>query len=210
MVVVSILPQAELGPNDHRKHAPDFTFLNWPDFCDVLTLKVLLWDVLKIFLNLVWLMKWPFSFVNFGLIHDWPGRKLQMITMKLPNTSELTTSTMLLLIWSTCSGNRIRISSTKSVSYSLIAGSRDSLWFLFFILDSRRHNIMTKNVFLEIHRNGYILLSERLSLKLKCPMLLKYYPFDLQICPIRIESYAFRDSQVKFSLTCLNFRHFWF
>ena len=69
---------------------------------------------------------------------------------------------------------------------------------LIFYLDSRRHNIMTKNVFLEIHRNGYILLSERLSLKLKCPMLLKYYPFDLQICPIRIESYAFRDSQVKF------------
>ena len=56
---------------------------------------------------------------------------------------------------------------------------------------------MTKNVFLEIHEDGHILLSERLSLKLKCPMHLRYYPFDLQICPIRIESYAFRDSQVS-------------
>ena len=65
-------------------------------------------------------------------------------------------------------------------------------------LDSRRHTIMTKNVFLEIHSNGHILFSERLTMKLKCPMHLRYYPFDLQICPIRIESYAFRDSQVSF------------
>ena len=63
--------------------------------------------------------------------------------------------------------------------------------------DSRRHGIMTKNIFFEIHPNGYILLSERLTMKLKCPMSLKYFPFDLQICPIRIESYAFRAHQVK-------------
>lgn len=85
--------------------------------------------------------------------------------------------------------------------YNVAADMIDLLWKpdTYFIdeIDSRRHNIMTKNVFLEIHRNGYILLSERLSLKLKCPMLLKYYPFDLQICPIRIESYAFRDSQLN-------------
>jgi len=65
-------------------------------------------------------------------------------------------------------------------------------------LDSRRHTIMTKNVFLEIHADGHILFSERLTMKLKCPMHLRYYPFDLQICPIRIESYAFRDTQVSF------------
>ena len=64
-------------------------------------------------------------------------------------------------------------------------------------LDSRRHSIMTRNIFLEIHPNGYILLSERLTLKLKCPMHLRYYPFDLQICPIRAESYAFREDQVS-------------
>ena len=74
-------------------------------------------------------------------------------------------------------------------------GSKPRTCSLF--LDSRRHTIMTKNVFLEIHEDGHILLSERLSLKLKCPMHLRYYPFDLQICPIRIESYAFRDSQVS-------------
>ena len=68
----------------------------------------------------------------------------------------------------------------------------------YLFLDSRRHTIMTKNVFLEIHSNGHILFSERLTMKLKCPMNLRYYPFDLQICPIRIESYAFRDSQVSF------------
>merc|ERR1712131_466641 len=68
---------------------------------------------------------------------------------------------------------------------------------LTLLLESRRHSIMKRNVFLEIHPNGYVLLSERLSLKLKCPMHLRYYPFDLQICPIRIESYAFRDSQLK-------------
>ena len=67
-------------------------------------------------------------------------------------------------------------------------------------LDSRRHTIMTKNVFLEIHSDGHIMFSERLTMKLKCPMNLRYYPFDLQICPIRIESYAFRDSQVSFKI----------
>ena len=70
---------------------------------------------------------------------------------------------------------------------------------LTLLLESRRHSIMKRNVFLEIHPNGYVLLSERLSLKLKCPMHLRYYPFDLQICPIRIESYAFRDTQVSAS-----------
>jgi len=86
-------------------------------------------------------------------------------------------------------------------TYNVAADMVDLLWVpdSFFIdeIDSRRHTIMSKNVFLEIHEDGHILLSERLSLKLKCPMHLRYYPFDLQICPIRIESYAFRDSQLK-------------
>jgi hypothetical protein len=86
-------------------------------------------------------------------------------------------------------------------TYNVAADMVDLIWVpdSFFIdeIDSRRHTIMTKNVFLEIHEDGHILLSERLSLKLKCPMHLRYYPFDLQICPIRIESYAFRDSQLK-------------
>jgi len=86
-------------------------------------------------------------------------------------------------------------------TYNVAADMVDLLWVpdTFFIdeIDSRRHTIMTKNVFLEIHPDGHILFSERLTMKLKCPMHLRYYPFDLQICPIRIESYAFRDSQLK-------------
>jgi len=86
-------------------------------------------------------------------------------------------------------------------NYNVAADMIDLIWQpdSYFIdeIDSRRHGIMTKNIFFEIHPNGYILLSERLSLKLKCQMSLKYFPFDLQICPIRIESYAFRAHQLR-------------
>jgi len=73
---------------------------------------------------------------------------------------------------------------------------------------------MTRNMLLEIHPEGDIMLSgksydsqvmshtgnrnylERLSLKIGCHMDLKFYPFDLQVCPIHIESYSYREDQL--------------
>ena len=40
---------------------------------------------------------------------------------------------------------------------------------------------------------------ERLTLKIGCHMDLKFYPFDLQVCPIHVESYAYREAQLRLS-----------
>jgi len=77
----------------------------------------------------------------------------------------------------------------------------DMIWMpdIFFVdeKDSKRHVIMTRNMLLEIHPDGEIMLSERLSLKIGCHMDLKFYPFDLQVCPIHVESYAYREDQLN-------------
>ena len=41
------------------------------------------------------------------------------------------------------------------------------------------------------------MLSERLTLKVSCFMDYRMFPFDKQICPIVIESYAYRDYQLQ-------------
>ena len=45
--------------------------------------------------------------------------------------------------------------------------------------------------------DGEIMLSERLTLKVSCFMDYRMFPFDKQICPIVIESYAYRDYQLQ-------------
>jgi len=76
----------------------------------------------------------------------------------------------------------------------------DKIWEpdIFFVdeKDSKRHLIMTRNMLLELHPDGQIMLSERLSLKIGCHMDLKFYPFDLQVCPIHVESYSYREEQL--------------
>ena len=52
----------------------------------------------------------------------------------------------------------------KDNTYNVAADMLDLIWVpdSFFIdeIDSSRHDIMTRNVFLEIHKNGYILYSD--------------------------------------------------
>ncbi|XP_022708523.1 glutamate-gated chloride channel-like [Varroa jacobsoni] len=57
-------------------------------------------------------------------------------------------------------------------------------------LEGYRHSVSRDNVFLRVKRNGQILLSERASLKLSCPMNLAAFPFDTQVCGIYISSYG--------------------
>ena len=52
------------------------------------------------------------------------------------------------------------------------------------------HSMIKPNVLIRIYPNGAILYSTRISLVLSCPMDLKYYPFDTQICSIKIASYG--------------------
>ena len=50
------------------------------------------------------------------------------------------------------------------------------------------HDIIMPNVLLRIFPDGGILYSIRISLVLACPMDLKYYPLDKQICSIKMAS----------------------
>lgn len=65
-------------------------------------------------------------------------------------------------------------------------------------LESQEHAVTRKNTFLRIKRNGEILLSERLTMKLSCPMNLAAFPFDMQVCTLYINSYGYVRSMVYY------------
>lgn len=65
------------------------------------------------------------------------------------------------------------------------------------------HNIIMPNVLLRIHPNGKVLYSIRISLVLSCPMNLKYYPLDKQICSIAMASCEFYTFALSRRLDCL-------
>ncbi|KAF3425459.1 hypothetical protein E2986_06603, partial [Frieseomelitta varia] len=50
------------------------------------------------------------------------------------------------------------------------------------------HNIIMPNVYIRIFPNGSVLYSIRISLTLSCPMNLKLYPLDRQVCSLRMAS----------------------
>ncbi|XP_040583578.1 glutamate-gated chloride channel isoform X1 [Lepeophtheirus salmonis] len=52
------------------------------------------------------------------------------------------------------------------------------------------HNIIVPNVYVRIFPTGSVLYSIRISLTLACPMDLKLYPLDRQVCEMRIASYG--------------------
>lgn len=50
------------------------------------------------------------------------------------------------------------------------------------------HNIIMPNVYIRIFPYGSVLYSIRISLTLACPMNLKLYPLDRQVCSLRMAS----------------------
>lgn len=78
----------------------------------------------------------------------------------------------------------------------------DKLWKpdLFFSNEKEGHfhNIIMPNVLLRIHPNGDVLFSIRISLVLSCPMNLKFYPLDKQICSILMVSYGYTTEDLVF------------
>ncbi|XP_041360172.1 glycine receptor subunit alpha-2-like [Gigantopelta aegis] len=60
------------------------------------------------------------------------------------------------------------------------------------------HNVTVPNRLLHIYRNGTVSYSLRLSLTLSCYMDLKRYPFDVQECPIILQSYTYTVDNVVF------------
>ncbi|XP_031638787.1 glutamate-gated chloride channel isoform X5 [Contarinia nasturtii] len=60
------------------------------------------------------------------------------------------------------------------------------------------HNIIMPNVYIRIFPNGSVLYSIRISLTLACPMNLKLYPLDRQVCSLRMASYGWTTADLVF------------
>ncbi|XP_060536946.1 glutamate-gated chloride channel isoform X1 [Cylas formicarius] len=64
--------------------------------------------------------------------------------------------------------------------------------------DGHTHNIIMPNVYIRIFPYGSVLYSIRISLTLSCPMNLKLYPLDRQICSLRMASYGWTTADLVF------------
>ncbi|XP_018910630.1 glutamate-gated chloride channel isoform X3 [Bemisia tabaci] len=60
------------------------------------------------------------------------------------------------------------------------------------------HNIIMPNVYIRIFPTGSVLYSIRISLTLACPMNLKLYPLDRQVCSLRMASYGWTTDDLVF------------
>nr|AGS43092.1 glutamate-gated chloride channel c [Anopheles gambiae] len=60
------------------------------------------------------------------------------------------------------------------------------------------HNIIMPNVYIRIFPYGSVLYSIRVSLTLACPMNLKLYPLDRQVCSLRMASYGWTTADLVF------------
>ncbi|OQV20935.1 Glutamate-gated chloride channel [Hypsibius exemplaris] len=84
----------------------------------------------------------------------------------------------------------------------LVLPDPDKVWKPDLFFQNERqghlHNILVPNVFLRIHPNGDIMMSIRLSLTLACPMDLRFFPMDRQVCEIRMASYGYTTDDIEF------------
>ncbi|XP_059163149.1 glycine receptor subunit alpha-2-like [Physella acuta] len=60
------------------------------------------------------------------------------------------------------------------------------------------HNIMSQNQIMSLNPNSTLLYISRLTMTLSCPMDLKNYPFDKQICTVLIMSFGYTYRDVEF------------
>ncbi|XP_059080486.1 uncharacterized protein LOC131878512 [Tigriopus californicus] len=65
-------------------------------------------------------------------------------------------------------------------------------------LSSYIHTITRPNKLLRISEHGDITYSMRLTIKAKCPMMLRSFPMDWQSCPLVIGSFAYTEDEVLY------------
>ncbi|XP_045204370.2 glycine receptor subunit alpha-2-like [Mercenaria mercenaria] len=93
--------------------------------------------------------------------------------------------------------------SDKSNSTKLELDSKNigNVWQpdIFFENEKRAsvHTVTTTNKLMHIFRNGTVIYSIRLSLALSCTMMLQYYPFDSQRCPIFVQSFGYTEDNIN-------------
>jgi len=64
--------------------------------------------------------------------------------------------------------------------------------------EAKKHEIIVPNVYVRIYPNGDILYSIRISLTLACPMDLRLYPLDKQVCVLQIASYGWATDDLVY------------
>jgi cation transporter family protein len=78
----------------------------------------------------------------------------------------------------------------------------DKIWIadLFFSNEksSYFHDVTVPNRYIRIAADGEVLYSVRLTLTLACPMVLKNFPLDTQVCSVQLESYGYSTEDVIF------------
>lgn len=76
----------------------------------------------------------------------------------------------------------------------------DNIWTpdLFFPNEKSAfiHKVFMPNKMLRVYTNGKITYTVRLSLTLSCPMDLRNYPFDKQVCRIEMESFSYNEDNI--------------
>lgn len=91
--------------------------------------------------------------------------------------------------------NRLKFDDMNGQIRYLVLTDPNKVWRpdLFFKNEKEGHfhEIIMPNVLLRIYPGGDVLYSIRISLVLACPMDLKYYPLDKQICSIQMASCTF-------------------
>ncbi|KAI3384189.1 hypothetical protein SNEBB_008222 [Seison nebaliae] len=91
--------------------------------------------------------------------------------------------------------------SLMNLTLTLDSQTLSKLWLpdTFFANDreGRSHDVSKPNKLLRIRSNGDILYSQRLSLRMSCPMDMRYFPFDTQTCVMEVASYAYTNRKIR-------------
>lgn len=89
-------------------------------------------------------------------------------------------------------------------SYPLVVPPKgvDKIWYPdLFVSNEKRgeiHEITQPNRYIRIAPDGEVLLSQRFTMTLSCPMKLHKFPFDSQECGLQMESYGYSTDDLVF------------
>ncbi|KAK6640369.1 hypothetical protein RUM44_012062 [Polyplax serrata] len=97
--------------------------------------------------------------------------------------------------------NDTRLSFDGQDQLKMLSGNDvNALWTpdLFFVNEKSGyfHTLTKPNTLVRIYPEGTIKMSRRMSVRLICPMDLRKYPFDNQICGMHIESYGYTANEL--------------
>ncbi|XP_035660485.1 gamma-aminobutyric acid receptor subunit rho-1-like [Branchiostoma floridae] len=96
--------------------------------------------------------------------------------------------------------DRLGFQTNDSRSISLSGEDVDLIWTpdLFFtnLVDGFVQDVFQDNVMIRISPNGRVLLSQRVSVDVRCPLNMQRFPADTQVCSFNLESYSLTKNDI--------------